>query len=412
MIFLSQRVPNKLARRPAFRRLLKDRAQDRGRTSARLRRYYFALIFLLSFCAVFPLGAQNDLPSRATELMRAGKFHDAELLWRQLEQQYPKDAGIHGNLGVALAQQGKLEPAAAEYHKSLAIKPDQPDVSYNLGVAEFKQGHFSDAIPAFEIVAKEKPEDHRSTVLLGMSYFGLRDYAKASQYLQKASQDDPSNLELHNVLAQSCLWSRQYECALTEYKSILAVNPDAVQAHMLMAQALDAMGKTEEAIKELEAARISPNEPVLHFELGYLYYKQRDYDRATPELQLEVKNNPGYAQSYLYLGDIALHTNDNRAAELLLQKALQLQNESRLAYFDLGCVYADQKKNQEAVAALEHAVKLDPSQPDAHYRLARLYTTLGQKEKAAQEFTKTKELHNKTEDSLIDKVSGDGAPPK
>ena len=83
------------------------------------------------------------------------------------------------------------------------------------------------------------------------------------------------------------------------------------------------MGKTEDAINELEAAaRISPNEPVLHFELGYLYYKQRDYDKATPELQLEIKNNPGYAQSYLYLGDIALHTNDDKAAEPLLQKAL------------------------------------------------------------------------------------------
>ena len=71
---------------------------------------------------------------------------------------------------------------------------------------------------------------------------------------------------------------------------------------------------------------ISPNEPVLHFELGYLYYKQRDYDKAIPELQLEIKNNPGYAQSYLYLGDIALHTNDDKAAEPLLQKALQLQD--------------------------------------------------------------------------------------
>jgi hypothetical protein len=37
---------------------------------------------------------------------------------------------------------------------------------------------------------------------------------------------------------------------------------------------------------------------------------------------------------------------------------------------------------------------------------------LGQKEKAAQEFAKTKELHSKTEDSLIEKVSGDGAVPK
>jgi predicted Zn-dependent protease len=127
---------------------------------------------------------------------------------------------------------------------------------------------------------------------------------------------------------------------------------------------------------------------------------------------LEIKNNPGYAQAYLYLGDIALHTNDDKAAEPLLQKSLQLQSEDRLAYFDLGCIYADQNRNREAVAALLHAVQLDPTQPDAHYRLARLYTVLGQKEQAAQEFAKTKELHSKTEDSLIEKVSGDSTVPK
>jgi predicted Zn-dependent protease len=181
---------------------------------------------------------------------------------------------------------------------------------------------------------------------------------------------------------------------------------------MLLAEALDGMDRTSEAIKELEdAARLVPHEPLLHFELGYLYYKQHDYDRAKPELELEVKNNPTYAQSYLYLGDIALHANDNATAELLLKKTIQLQKDSRLAYLDLSNIYADQSKNQEAVVALRHAVALDPTQPDAHYRLARLYSALGQKEKAAQEFAKTKELHSKEDQSLIHKISGEGAPP-
>jgi hypothetical protein len=37
---------------------------------------------------------------------------------------------------------------------------------------------------------------------------------------------------------------------------------------------------------------------------------------------------------------------------------------------------------------------------------------LGQKEKATQEFAKTKELHTKTEDSLIQKISGEQTAPK
>jgi Tfp pilus assembly protein PilF len=78
----------------------------------------------------------------------------------------------------------------------------------------------------------------------------------------------------------------------------------------------------------------------------------------------------------------------------------------RLAYFDLGCVYVDQKRNQDALAAFLRAEHLDPSEPDAHYRLARLYLSLGQKQKANEEFAKTRALHAKTEESLIQKVSG------
>ena len=177
---------------------------------------------------------------------------------------------------------------------------------------------------------------------------------------------------------------------------------------MLMAEALDGADRTDDAIRELQsAATIAPTEPVLHFELGYLYYKKAEYEQANAELRLEVKNNPGYAQSYLYLGDIAMHSNDSVTAEPLLKKALELQGDLRLAYFDLGCIYSDQRKADEALAALQRAVKLDPTQPDAHYRLARLYSQTGQKLKASQEFAKTKKLHAKAQESLIQKVSGD-----
>jgi Flp pilus assembly protein TadD len=75
-------------------------------------------------------------------------------------------------------------------------------------------------------------------------------------------------------------------------------------------------------------------------------------------------------------------------------------------------VYSNQKKNQEAIKALLHAEELDPREPDAHYRLGRVYMSQGDKLKADREFAKTKELHNKTTESLIQKVtgSGDGSP--
>ena len=361
-----------------------------------------------------PVHAQEDDFRHAVELTRTGRLHDAELAWHQLARTYPENASVHSGLGVALAQQGQFEEAAIEYRRALTLNPRQPDVSFNLGLAEFKQGHFVAAIEPLIAAAKEKPQDNRSGLLLGMSYFGMRQYARVVPYLQAATKSEPSNLELHNVLAQSCLWSAQYACAMTEYRTILTADPDSVQAHMLLGQALDSMDRHAEAVAELEAAaRIAPNEPNVHFELGYLYYTQHDYERAAAQFALELKNNSANAQAYTYLGDIKLRNNDDPTAESLLAKATHLQNDIRLAYFDLGCVYANQKRNQEALAAFLRAEQLDPMEPDAHYRLARIYTVLGEKQKADREFAKTKYLHSRTAESLIQKVSGNtGAPPQ
>ena len=96
---------------------------------------------------------------------------------------------------------------------------------------------------------------------------------------------------MHSVLAESCFFSKQYDCAMAEYKAILTADPNSVQAHMLMAQALDELNRAPEAIKELEeAARIAPDEPNVHFELGYLYYVAHDYDHAGPQFEMELQN--------------------------------------------------------------------------------------------------------------------------
>ncbi len=51
--------------------------------------------------------------------------------------------------------------------------------------------------------------------------------------------------------------------------------------------------------------------------------------------------------------------------------------------------------------ALQRAVQLDPSQPDAHYRLGRVYQAIGNKGEAEKEFAKTRELHQKADAAVM-----------
>ena len=81
----------------------------------------------------------------------------------------------------------------------------------------------------------------------------------------------------------------------------------------------------------------------------------------------------------------------------------------RIAYVDLGAVYTQQKQYEQAAAALRRAVELDPAQADAHYRLGRLYQTLGNTAAAQQELAKVRDLHGTADEGLVGKISS--APP-
>ena len=86
-----------------------------------------------------------------------------------------------------------------------------------------------------------------------------------------------------------------------------------------------------------------------------------------------------------------------------------MQNNIRIAYLDIGDILAQQKKHREALAAFLRAEKLDPTQPDAHYRLARLYRAMGNAAAAEREFAKVNKLQQKTED-VAPKMSSPPSP--
>jgi tetratricopeptide (TPR) repeat protein len=94
---------------------------------------------------------------------------------------------------------------------------------------------------------------------------------------------------------------------------------------------------------------------------------------------------------------------DLEKALALLRKATQLQNDIRLAYLDMGSILVDQKRYPEAIEALNRAVQLDPMQPDAHFRLGRVYKLTGKDAAAEKEFAKVRELKQK-EDDLASKM--------
>lgn len=350
--------------------------------------------------------AQNSAAPQALAFEQQGQWSEAAAAWRQVLERNPRDAAAAGHLGIVLAHESDYSGAVDAYRRALALDPRMTGLNLDLGLALFKQGKLKEAIPPLKAAAAAAPGSDQPRILLGMSYFGSAQYAAAVPYLQNAVEKSPQNEELRGVLAQACLYARQFACTLQQFRQIVTVNPDSAQVHMLAGEAQDGLNNPDAAIAEFEAAeKVAPKEPNVHFGLGYLLWKQHKYDQAAQEFQLELDNDPGHAQAMAYLGDAEMRLQQPAAAQATLKKAVLMQGATRMAFVDLGIVLADAGRNEDAAADFERAIQMDPSQVDAHWRLARLYQAEGKRAEAHAEFAKAAALHQKQDQSLVQQMT-------
>jgi tetratricopeptide (TPR) repeat protein len=386
----------------------------------RLERIGIAVSLTLAAGGVCCLGqtkpAEESARQSAIALEQQGNDSEAEAAWRALLKMRPVNSEAYAHIGLLEARQQRYKEAVLSYSKALALNPAMPELRLNLGLALFKDGELKQAIQEFSPLLgrqlRTSAEGQRLVILIGMAHYGLREYAVAAPFLKEAATEDPQNLQFRMTLAHSCLWSKQYQCVLDAYHEILTLNAESAEADMLAGEALDEMKEYDGAILQFRAAvKIDPNEPDVHFGLGYLLWTQRQYEEAAHEFQTELVGNPNHVQALAYLADADIQMNHSDLARPLLEKVEKIDPALSLGHLDLGILYADAGRESDALRELNEAAKLAPEDVNVHWRLGRLYRSMGRKAEAKSEFDKASSLNRATDSALLQKMDGIHSQP-
>jgi tetratricopeptide (TPR) repeat protein len=354
----------------------------------------------------------------ALQLEQQGKAKEAEFVWREVLKAHPGNPEPMAHIGLLEARQEHYKEAVPFYRRALAINPNVPGLRLDLALALFKGGELKDAIPEFEALrrnaAPNSLDAQRATVLIGMSYYGLADYGKAAPYLKEAADADSNNLQLLLALEHSYLWSHEFKYVLDIYHRILTLNPDSAEADMVAGEAMDEMKNNAGATEMFRAAvKADPKLPNAHFGLGYLLWTQKQYPDAAKEFQAELANDPRHAQAMLYLADADIQMNQVDAARPLLQSVQKLDPSLGLTHLDLGIIASESGHNDEALREFLLAEKKMPEDVSVHWRLARLYRTMGRTDEAKAEFDKASTLNKQADDTLYQRIqNGAKRPPQ
>jgi len=196
--------------------------------------------------------------------------------------------------------------------------------------------------------------------------------------------------------------ARCYErLATAAYLSLFQADPNSYRLHQLMGDLHAAKGNDGKAIEEYRlAVRLKPSLPNLHYSLGHLLWKDLRVGEARQELEAELALNPRDADALIDLGNTYLLEHQPDKALPYLSRALAANPQNPGIHRDLGTAYSELGDYAKAEVEFKIAVSADRD-GSVHYKLAKVYQALGQKEMAAREFelstARNAETHRKLE---------------
>ncbi|GAB6033603.1 Protein O-mannosyl-transferase tmtc2 [Chamberlinius hualienensis] len=168
------------------------------------------------------------------------------------------------------------------------------------------------------------------------------------------------------------------------YRSGIPVNPP--KAFGNLANILSAQGKKDEAEWAYKKAlRYRSNMADVHYNLGILLQEQKRYEETLQSYRLAIQFRPRMAMAHLNLGLVlGILGRKDEAAEVYrhcslldgtgLKDPKMHENTKISALFNLGRLYADDGKYEEAIEVYKEAVSKMPP----HYQPQSLYNMLGE----------------------------------
>jgi tetratricopeptide (TPR) repeat protein len=335
-------------------------------------------------------------------------------LLRQIVSLDPKNLNAQANLGVLMYFQGDFAGAIPEMRAALQIQPNLSRIRGLLGIAEKRTGDMASAQSDLE-QAFPSIEDPKFMKQVGLELIEVdvaaSQFSKALAVTSKLEEVAPQDPQILFVA---------YEIA-TQMKdqtllNMLLVAPESAEMNMMIGGELARQGDHDKAIaKYREAARLNPHLPGVHFELAEQLRAAADPKLnalAESEYKAAVQENQFDQRSWAHLGEVIAERGDFKAAQEAYKKALSLQPGDAATKTDLAIALISMSQQKEAVPLLESAIKDDPTNIVAHYRLSGLYRRAGRLADAKHEmdqYTHYKGLKDKMSE-VFKQVSAPAAP--
>ena len=281
-------------------------------------------------------------------------------------------------LAAALLALGRDVEAERETAAVRAIAPGLPLAVYLEAVIKLRQQDLAGARQLLNAAAPALEDFAPAQFLFGIVHYAAGELETARTWLSRHLNAQPDNLQARKLLAATLLRLNAVEEAVKLLRPAQAQAPDDPQVLLMLGNAQLRSGRAAEASTLLQrAAQLAPQDPRVlgQLAISHMATGQRDEALAALNATLDLDedaNAIGYAMAFVHLRSGAFG-DALRVAQDLRQRFPQSAVAANLE----GGAYVGMGQLEQARAAFETAVAVDPRYHEARANLAALKAQAG-----------------------------------
>jgi len=161
---------------------------------------------------------------------QAAYWKDSDTLWSYSLACDADNYIAQNNLGLVLLQKGRMEAAAASFHRALQIKPGYAEARNNLGEVLLRMGKVDAAITNFQEALLIRPDFAEAHDNLGNALLQIGKVDAAMAHCRRALQIKPDDAEACVNLGNALFRKGSVEEAVAQYQRALQIKPGLAMA--------------------------------------------------------------------------------------------------------------------------------------------------------------------------------------
>ena len=222
-----------------------------------------------------------------------------------------------------------------------------------------------------------------------MIYLSQRDHNKAMRDMLAAIQLDPGNASYLLTLSDIYLSMGLLDNCAESLNKALELDPENTESMLKLSEIHLIRKNYREAIENADKAIVvDKSNPLPYFIKGYIFAEAGDTVNAIKNYLEAIDRNQEYYDAYMQLG-LIYSTVGNRIAIDYFNNALNIDPQSIEAIYALAMFYQQAGDAENAIAAYNKLILLDPQNVYANYNLGYVHLVLmGDFEQAIDFFDK------------------------